>query len=297
MVADFAQRQAQVRALIEAEAAKLKGKARITDELLAEVTALVEWPVVISGRMDERFMQLPPEVIIATIEHNQRYFPVFSVGAASAATVAAKAAPTGTALTSFFRCLALLALFAPATALAERYRVDLILFADRSAAAGESSQPLLLPEAGKTLEPWEAAPLRAAGIEILPDESFGLTEEWNRLRNSRNHEPLVRIAWIQKDPPAERTVALRLRHGTPVTGMTATGSTEVYPVDGWVALLAGRYLHLDANFVQTQALEAGDLRSFRLRERRRLKRDELNHLDSPRLGVLVRAQHADQKKK
>lgn len=192
---------------------------------------------------------------------------------------------------------ALLAATLPATALAERYRVDLILFADRSAAAGESSQPLLLPEAGKTLEPWEAAPLRAAGIEILPDESFGLTEEWNRLRNSRNHEPLVRIAWIQKDPPAERTVALRLRHGTPVTGMTATGSTEVYPVDGWVALLAGRYLHLDANFVQTQALEAGDLRSFRLRERRRLKRDELNHLDSPRLGVLVRAQRADQKKK
>jgi len=77
VAADFEARQAQVRKLIEAEAARLKGTARITDELLAEVTALVEWPVVISGRMDERFMQLPPEVIIATIEHNQRYFPVF----------------------------------------------------------------------------------------------------------------------------------------------------------------------------------------------------------------------------
>src|SRR5690349_12454835 len=50
VVADFAARQAQVRKLIEAEAAKLKGKARITPELLAEVTALVEWPAVISGR-------------------------------------------------------------------------------------------------------------------------------------------------------------------------------------------------------------------------------------------------------
>ncbi len=76
VVADFEQRQAQVRTLIEAEAAKLKGRARITDGLLAEVTALVEWPVVISGRMEERFMALPPEVVIATIEHNQRYFPV-----------------------------------------------------------------------------------------------------------------------------------------------------------------------------------------------------------------------------
>lgn len=191
--------------------------------------------------------------------------------------------------------LALFAALASSSAAAERYRVDLILFADRSAAAGESSQPLMLPEPGKTLEPWESVPLRNAGIEILPDDQFGLTEQWNRLRNSKNHQPLVRVAWIQKDPPAERGVALRLRHGSPLTGMTAGGSTEVYPVDGWVALLAGRYLHVDANFVQTQALEDGELRSFRLRERRRLKRDELNHLDSPRLGVLVRAQRADPK--
>jgi len=180
----------------------------------------------------------------------------------------------------------------PAVARAERYRVDLIVFADRSAAAGESTQPLLLPEPGKTLEPWETAPLRNAGIEILPDEAFGLTEQWNRLRNSRNHTPLIRLAWLQKDPPKERTIALRLKHGTPVTGMTSTGSAEVYPVDGWVALLAGSYLHLDASFVHTQALPEGDLRSFRLRERRRLKRGELNHLDSPRIGVLVRAQRA-----
>lgn len=196
-----------------------------------------------------------------------------------------------------FRALALLAALLPTAALAERYRVDLILFADRSAAAGESSQPLLLPEPGKTLETWEAAPLRNAGIEILPDESFGLMEAWNRLRNSKNHQPLIRLAWIQKDPPAERAIALRLKHGNPVTGMTATGSAEVYPVDGWVALLAGRFLHLDASFVYTQALGPGDLRSFRLRERRRLKRGELNHLDSPRLGVLVRAERADQKPK
>ena len=77
VIADFKARQAQIRAGIEGEAAKLKGTARITDDLLAEVTALVEWPVVISGRMEQRFMALPAEVIIATIEHNQRYFPVF----------------------------------------------------------------------------------------------------------------------------------------------------------------------------------------------------------------------------
>jgi len=75
--ADVASRKAEIKRQIEVEAKKLGGTARITEDLLDEVTALVEWPVVISGRMEERFMQLPPEVIIATVETNQRYFTVF----------------------------------------------------------------------------------------------------------------------------------------------------------------------------------------------------------------------------
>jgi hypothetical protein len=189
--------------------------------------------------------------------------------------------------------LLLLGAALPSPALAERYRVDLIVFADRSAPAGESPHPAQSPEAARASEPWEVVPLRNAGIEILEDELFGLTDAWNRLRNSRSHEPLLRLAWIQKDPPAERGVAIRLRHGKPMVAMTASGSLELYPVDGWVALLAGRYLHLDTSFVTTEALEDGELASFRLRERRRLRRDEIHHLDSPRLGLIVRAQRAD----
>ncbi len=70
-------RKAEIRRQIEAEAARLGGHARITEDLLDEVTALVEWPVVIAGRMEQRFMELPPEVIVATVETNQRYFTVF----------------------------------------------------------------------------------------------------------------------------------------------------------------------------------------------------------------------------
>ncbi|MBL6751599.1 MAG: glycine--tRNA ligase subunit beta [Nevskia sp.] len=74
---DFASRSQAIRGQVEAEAARLGGSARITPELLDEVTALVEWPVVISGRIEERFLQLPPEVVVATVETNQRYFTVF----------------------------------------------------------------------------------------------------------------------------------------------------------------------------------------------------------------------------
>jgi glycyl-tRNA synthetase beta chain len=75
--ADFASRRAAIKTQVEAEAMRLRGTARIAEDLLDEVTALVEWPVAISGGIEERFLQLPPEVVVATVETNQRYFTVF----------------------------------------------------------------------------------------------------------------------------------------------------------------------------------------------------------------------------
>jgi glycyl-tRNA synthetase beta chain len=44
------------------------------DALLAEVTGLVEWPVVLMGTFDPAFLSIPPEVIRSTIRHNQKCF-------------------------------------------------------------------------------------------------------------------------------------------------------------------------------------------------------------------------------
>jgi len=74
---EVATRKAEIERQIKAEAVKLGGTARIDAGLLDEVTALVEWPVVISGGIEPRFLELPPEVIVATVETNQRYFTVF----------------------------------------------------------------------------------------------------------------------------------------------------------------------------------------------------------------------------
>ena len=48
----------------------------IEDALLDEVTALVEWPVPIAGQFEQRFLSLPREVVIATVQDHQRYFAV-----------------------------------------------------------------------------------------------------------------------------------------------------------------------------------------------------------------------------
>jgi len=46
-------------------------------ELLAEVIAITEYPTPLIGSFEEKFLELPPEVIITSMKEHQRYFPVF----------------------------------------------------------------------------------------------------------------------------------------------------------------------------------------------------------------------------
>lgn len=50
------------------------------DGLLEEVAGLVEWPVVLMGSFEERFLDIPPEVIRATIRANQKCFVLRTAG-------------------------------------------------------------------------------------------------------------------------------------------------------------------------------------------------------------------------
>ena len=74
VVAGFAARRASIREQVEQLAASLDGRAIVTDALLDEVTALVEWPVALAGQFEPRFLSLPREVLISTLQDHQRYF-------------------------------------------------------------------------------------------------------------------------------------------------------------------------------------------------------------------------------
>ncbi len=73
---DRTQRKIQIKAQVEAAATKQGGYADITEDLLEEVTDLVEWPNAVVGKFDEEFLILPTEVITTIIVTNQRYFPI-----------------------------------------------------------------------------------------------------------------------------------------------------------------------------------------------------------------------------
>jgi len=78
VVVDFAKRRESIRAGVSAAAAAAgEGcSALIEEALLDEVTALVEWPVPLAGCFEQRFLSLPREVVIATVQDHQRYFAV-----------------------------------------------------------------------------------------------------------------------------------------------------------------------------------------------------------------------------
>ena len=76
VIASFAERRRLVERQATQAAGALGGVPVAGDDLLDEVTALVEWPVPLTGRFDARFLDLPRRVITATLQGHQRYFPV-----------------------------------------------------------------------------------------------------------------------------------------------------------------------------------------------------------------------------
>lgn len=73
---DFEARREAILGQVEAAATDLGGHALIDPDLLDEVAALVEWPCAIAGHFETRYLEVPQEVLISTMQDNQKYFPV-----------------------------------------------------------------------------------------------------------------------------------------------------------------------------------------------------------------------------
>lgn len=71
---DFAARRDAIRGQVLQAAEKAGGKAVIDDDLLDEVTGLVEWPVAVVGSFEQRFLEVPPECLISAMKGHQKYF-------------------------------------------------------------------------------------------------------------------------------------------------------------------------------------------------------------------------------
>lgn len=78
VVASFEARRDAIRAGLASRAAALNATLASDDALLDEVTALVEWPVVLEAGFAEDFLKVPQECLILTMQQNQKYFPLLN---------------------------------------------------------------------------------------------------------------------------------------------------------------------------------------------------------------------------
>jgi len=76
VLVDLDVRRETIRKQVLDLAATLGGEAVLNEDLLDEVTGLVEWPVALSGSYDKRFLELPAEALISSMEEHQKYFAI-----------------------------------------------------------------------------------------------------------------------------------------------------------------------------------------------------------------------------
>ena len=67
-------RRERIETELKRRAAELNGEAIMPEDLLEEVSALTEWPVVYESQFEEEFLQVPQECLILTMQLNQKYF-------------------------------------------------------------------------------------------------------------------------------------------------------------------------------------------------------------------------------
>ncbi|KQQ53640.1 glycine--tRNA ligase subunit beta [Pseudomonas sp. Leaf127] len=74
VLADANERRQIIAKRVDELAAQHQGTAIVPPELLDEVTGLVEWPVPLVCSFEERFLEVPQEALITTMQDNQKYF-------------------------------------------------------------------------------------------------------------------------------------------------------------------------------------------------------------------------------
>ncbi|ELF1354264.1 TPA: glycine--tRNA ligase subunit beta [Vibrio cholerae] len=77
VIADYATRKAMIIEGSQQAAKQLGGIADLEDALVEEVTSLVEWPVVMTAKFEEKFLKVPAEALVYTMKGDQKYFPVY----------------------------------------------------------------------------------------------------------------------------------------------------------------------------------------------------------------------------
>ncbi|WP_273483068.1 glycine--tRNA ligase subunit beta [Desulforamulus ruminis] len=80
VLVDPAERKELIRQQVQELAQGEGGRVQLDEDLLDEITNIVEWPTALCGSFDRNYLELPAAVLITPMQEHQRYFPVLGSG-------------------------------------------------------------------------------------------------------------------------------------------------------------------------------------------------------------------------
>lgn len=78
VIANFKKRKNIIQENINQIASNLNCTVKCSNSMLEEITSLIEWPVVLNGKFDNVFLEIPKEILLYVIEKKQKYFSTYN---------------------------------------------------------------------------------------------------------------------------------------------------------------------------------------------------------------------------
>jgi hypothetical protein len=193
-------------------------------------------------------------------------------------------------------------LLAPAQAQAIDYKIEIVLF-EHVNGSSDIKAGLSFPRLSRSLglASDEAA---NAGFRLL-DSGYELNEAVDEINRSSNYRLLKHFMWQQPGLDSNEAKAVRINVGrvstvyipqefsgnerfVPARGSLQPGferEVQTTTINGTLKVRLGRFLHLEAHLVHTDAERAT---SFNLYQSRKMRSRELHYIDNARFGLLAR---------
>ncbi len=193
-----------------------------------------------------------------------------------------------------------LALALPCPAVAETYRVELVVFASDSGEAGEALRPGWRIRAGLPVQAQAPADVAAPDAPVFA-ELEQLVEAAERLERHPQYRVLETLAWEQT--LASKASALRVELPGPAHGGDApVAGAQAFAVNGFARLYRAAQPQFELSlryrpdppplsetlYVPTPYTREFIDREYVIDERRRITLDETHYIDGPGFGALVR---------
>lgn len=199
-------------------------------------------------------------------------------------------------------CLLALCVSSPSFAQAKDYKVEIILFENVN--GGSDIRAGLSFPRMRNIIGLSSPEAESQGFELL-DSGYELNEIAEKINNSGQYRLLRHFMWQQPGLDAANAKAVRVSVGSVSTmyipedtsgsGLFVSVSSSPQPgrtreirtttVNGTIKVRLGRFLHLEAHLVYTDAARST---SYNLYQSRKMRSRELHYIDNARFGIVAR---------